>query len=294
MFTDAQYQLLDFGDGRKLERFGSYVLDRPAPAADTAPRSPQLWSAADARYQRTTGDQGTWTERGELAATWYIRWRQVVLELKRTDFGHLGVFPEHASSWQWLGDLAQRAGRPLKVLNLFAYTGGATLALAAAGAEVVHVDSARNTVSWARRNAEHSSLAAAPIRWIVEDARKFVQRELRRGNRYDAVVLDPPTYGHGPQGEAWKFDQHVGSLVRDCLSLIGHPPAREAAANGATKFVLLTCHTPGFERSEIESLLAPIAQSTVGRLSVEPLELISAAGNRLPCGVEARWMAQAD
>ncbi len=290
MFLDFEYQLLDFGAGRKLERFGACVLDRPAPAATAAAlRRPELWREADARYDRTTGEQGAWIERGDMTATWSVRWRQIVLELKRTDFGHLGVFPEHARSWQWLSDQARSANRPLKVLNLFAYTGGATLALAAAGAEVVHVDSARNTVAWARRNAEQSELAAAPIRWIVEDARKFVARELRRGNSYDAVVLDPPTYGHGPQGQAWKLPDHLGDLLADCLSLI-----RPAPPDGQSCFVLLTCHTPGVERSEVESLFAAAGRSDRGRLSIEPLALISAAGDRLPCGLEARWVVRPD
>ena len=285
MFADTQYQLLDFGAGRKLERFGDYVLDRPAPAAaGLAQHRPQLWHQAAARYERTTGEQGTWTIRAKMTAEWSIRWREVVLELKRTDFGHLGVFPEHASNWQWLSEQAAGADRPLKILNLFAYTGGATLALAAAGAEVVHVDSARNTVAWARRNAEHSGLATAPVRWIVEDARKFVARELRRGNQYDAIVLDPPSYGHGRQGESWKFAEHLSELVDDCLAL----------TEGRRRFVLLTCHTPGIEPGEIKSLLAPLTDPSAGRLTVAPLELISAAGDRLHCGVEARWTARAD
>ena len=150
--------------------------------------------------------EGKWTTAADLPPAWTVRWRQLAFELKLTEFGHLGLFPEHAVSWPWLVEQIAHAGRELAVLNLFAYTGGATLAMAAAGARVVHVDSARGSVAWARRNAELSGLSAAPIRWIVEDAPKFVRRELARGNGYDAVVLDPPSYGHGPKGEPWKFD----------------------------------------------------------------------------------------
>ncbi len=175
------------------------------------------------------------------------------------------------------------AGRPLKILSLFAYTGGATLALAAAGAQVTHVDAASSAVAWARRNAELSGLAGAPVRWIVEDARRYVARELRRGSAYDGVVLDPPTYGHGPQGQAWKFATDIEPLVADCVALTRAAPAGEHA-----RFLLLTCHTPGVDRDEIESILTA-AGAVGGRLSVGPLELISAGGGRLACGIEARW-----
>jgi 23S rRNA (cytosine1962-C5)-methyltransferase len=294
MFEPTQYELLDCGAGRKLERFGSVVLDRPAPAAaDTPRRNPAAWRQAIARFERAAGDnsrgegssneRGAWAHRDRLPESWRIRAGQVVLELKPTDFGHLGVFPEHAASWQWLAGQQQAAGRPVKVLNLFAYPGGATLALAAAGAEVVHVDAARSSVAWARRNAEHSGMAVAPIRWIVEDAQKFVARELKRGNRYDAVVLDPPSYGHGPQGEYWKLAEHLAELVHNCWALTG----------GSPRFMLLTCHTPGFERAEIEALVMSAAGRAHGRLSIEPLSLVSAAGGRLACGIEARWTSAA-
>ncbi len=213
-----------------------------------------------------------------MPADWTVGWRQLVLELKLTDFGHLGLFPEHADSWAWLADEIESAHSEMTVLNLFAYTGGATLAMAAAGARVVHVDSARSAVAWARRNAERSKLSAAPIRWIVEDAAKFVRRELARGNRYNAVVLDPPSYGHGPKGEPWKFDSDLAPLLDDCFRLGGDH----------LRFVLLASHTAGFSSRQAHDLLAAASRSS-GRVTVEPVELSSSGGRRLPCGIAARW-----
>jgi 23S rRNA (cytosine1962-C5)-methyltransferase len=280
MFSASEYQLVDFGAGRKLERFGPYLVDRPAPGAPSAgPADPAAWPAAVARYDRAAGTEGTWTTAADLPATWSVRWRQLAFELKLTEFGHLGLFPEHAGSWPWLADRIAHAGRELTVLNLFAYTGGATLAMAAAGARVVHVDSARGTVAWARRNAEQSGLSAAPIRWIVEDAPKFVRRELTRGNRYDAVVLDPPSYGHGPKGEPWKFDVGLAALVRDCFEL----------TRDRLQFLLLSCHTPGFSARAAHDLFVAAAAGAAGRVATLPVELSSSCGRRLSCGISARW-----
>ena len=191
----------------------------------------------------------------------------------------MGLFPEHAANWPWLAEQIAHAGRELTVLNLFAYTGGATLAMAAAGARVVHVDSARSSVAWARRNAELSGLSAAPIRWIVEDAPKFVRRELARGNRYDAVVLDPPSYGHGPKGEPWKFDVGVAALVHDCFEL----------TRDRLQFMLLSCHTPGFSTRQAHDLFVAAAAGAAGHVAVAPVELSSSCGRRLSCGIAARW-----
>jgi 23S rRNA (cytosine1962-C5)-methyltransferase len=282
MFAWDDYQLLDFGAGRKLERFGSVVLDRPAPAASEAAPclDSQAWAAAAARYERTYSDEGHWILRDEVPDVWPLRWGPVTLELRLTDFGHLGVFPEHADNWRWLVDQVASAGSPLKVLNLFAYTGGATLALAAAGAQVVHVDSARASVAWARRNAERSGLTEAPIRWIVEDAAKFVSRELKRGNAYDAVLLDPPSYGHGPRGEVWKLVEHLPRLLQQCFELTKRRP----------RFMLLSCHTPGIERAELIKLLAAACSQQPTELNVMPMALATAGERQLACGMAARWM----
>jgi 23S rRNA (cytosine1962-C5)-methyltransferase len=226
MFARDQYELIDFGQGRKLERFGQFVLDRPSiVAGDFARELPDAWNNADARYHRTSGDLGEWRVFTHLPECWAIRHETFALEIKRTPFGHVGVFPEQAENWDWIADriralaAAEQSRRP-RVLNLFAYTGGSTLAAAAAGAEVVHVDAAANTVAWARRNAELSGLAEAPIRWIVEDAKKFVDREIRRGNRYDMIVADPPAYGHGPKGRTWGLVRDLGAFGAAAVTLL--------------------------------------------------------------------------
>ena len=281
MFSSDQYQLIDFGDGRKLERFGSCVLDRPCPAADGARRShPPLWNSADARYRRTDSENGSWSAEGGLPESWTIRHGQLQFQLKATPFGHVGVFPEQAENWDWIASQVKRSNRRPKVLNLFAYTGGATLAAAAAGAEVVHIDAATNVVAWARQNAKLSGLEDAPIRWIVEDAMKFVRREVRRGNAYDAVILDPPSYGHGPKGEVWKTERHLMSLLSLCARLTAKRRA----------FILMTCHTPSLGPAEFEAYMADaIFGDCQSGVRAYPLGIRSADGRTLPSGVVARW-----
>lgn len=281
MFSSQAYQLLDFGDGRRLEQFGPLRLDRPCPTAEGLLQAhPELWAAADARFERTTATTGQWCGCGELPERWTIAHGPIRLELKRTEFGHLGVFPEHAANWDWIAGQVQFANPPLKVLNLFAYTGGSTLAAAAAGAEVVHVDSAKNIVAWGRRNAQLSGLAEAPIRWIHEDAMKFVRRELKRGNRYDAVILDPPSYGHGSHGEVWRLSKHLSRLLELCGELTA----------GRRRFILLTCHTPDFTAARLERLLAEALEgSSEGRIRSGPMLLRTAAGRELPSGETVYW-----
>jgi 23S rRNA (cytosine1962-C5)-methyltransferase len=289
MWEPEQYQLLDFGDGRRLERFRLRVLDRPCPAAEGIVRAvPQLWSEANARFDRCAGEQGQWTVGREVASTWTITHVSLVFELKRTDFGHVGLFPEQAENWDWLGAqialVGRRLGRPPKVLNLFAYTGGSTLAAAAAGAEVTHIDAARNVTNWARRNAELSGLAAAPIRWIADDALKFVRREVRRGNLYDCIVLDPPSYGHGVRGEVWQLDRDLEELLAACAELTAPAP----------RLVLLTCHTPGYTPQRLRELLASAFSSALNTdINIDTAELVlsTATGSLLPCGAVARWAA---
>jgi 23S rRNA (cytosine1962-C5)-methyltransferase len=298
MFISHEYELLDFGDGRRLERFGEIVLDRPCPAVETVERtSLDLWERADARFEGRDQQRGRWIDRRELPERWIIAYDPLRFELKRTEFGHLGLFPEQAENWEWISDQCRSAGvspaersedwprvsrdaggtPALRVLNLFAYTGGSTLAAAAAGAEVVHVDAARNIVAWARRNAELSGLVSATIRWIVEDAMKFVKRELKRGNRYDAVILDPPSYGHGPHGEVWRLTKHLPRLLDLCVELTaGHP-----------RFMLLTCHTPGYDAE----LLGKMIANALGGESISggPLTLRSQTNRAMRSGVVVRW-----
>lgn len=283
MFTPDQYQLIDFGGGRRLERFGPWRLDRPSPAAERIARAdPDAWRQADARFDRTDGEEGRWSLKRKLPERWTIAHGPVTFELKLTPAGQVGVFPEQAANWDWITEQLQAAGRALRILNLFAYTGGSTLAAAAAGAEVVHVDAARNTIAWARRNAELSGMAGRPIHWITEDVQKFVHRELNRGSRYDAVVLDPPSYGHGRRGEVWRLSNDLEPLLQLCGQLTA----------GCRRFMLLTCHTPGFAPARLERMMADaLGETDEGTVTARPLTIRSAAGRELPSGVVARWEA---
>jgi 23S rRNA (cytosine1962-C5)-methyltransferase len=298
--STANYELLDFGDGRKLERFGDVVLDRPSPAAKGAPRErAEAWGAAAAKFHiaRIRGapnGSGRWTpaEKSWRPSKWEFTYKQSKLEfrlaLNALQSGQVGVFPEQRENWDWIARQVLRAKPPaemgglLRVLNLFAYTGGSTLAAAAAGAEVVHVDAARSIVGRARRNASLSGLAEQPNRWIVEDATKFCRREIKRGNLYDAVILDPPTYGHGPKGEPWKIGEHLLPLLELCGELTAESRA----------FVLLTCHSPGIGTAELSAYLS---EGIFGHCGQPPkageLFLETSDGRRLPSGVFARWPA---
>lgn len=283
-FAPDQYELVDFGGGRKLERFGAYLLDRPSPAAaGVARQHPALWQQADARYERRTSQRGRWSFGRPLEQPWLVAWGPLRLELKLTDSGHVGVFAEQADNWQWIAGRVRQAGGPIKVLNLFAYTGASTLAAAAAGAAVTHVDAAGNVVAWARRNAAASQLADAPIRWIVDDAFKFVRRELKRGVQYQAVILDPPSYGHGPKGEAWKLADQLAELWDACLEL-----TRERRC-----FLLASCHSEPW--SQGEALAEYLAQQSPPPMrgprgwTGADMFVATAAGRRLPSGALARY-----
>ena len=280
----ADYALLDVGGGARLERFGDRVTDRPHPGALGARREPEAWRAADLRFDRDRG----WTGAPPALAPWSIAIDDLTLELKATDAGQVGLFPEHAAMLPWLrGRVAARTGvRPgagagaesaPAVLHLFGYTGLATLALVAAGAAVTHVDASRPTVAWARRNAERSALGDRPIRWIVDDAVAFAQREVRRGRRYAGVVLDPPSYGHGPGTRAWRIDDDLPGLLQ--------ATARLLEPDG---FVLLTAHTAGLEADR----LATVVGASVGRPSAHvdagDLDLTTPDGRRLELGAFAR------
>ena len=297
MFEPDQYQLLDFGSGRKLERFGHEVLDRPSPAADGSTKAdPKLWGSATARFDLNTGGKGTrgqWSEADRLADDWSIRHGDSRLVLQLGASGNVGVFPEQAENWDWIADQVDRCrdsepARPPRVLNLFAYTGGASLAAAAAGAEVSHVDSSGPTVTWARKNAEASGLGELPIRWLMEDAIKFAARECKRGNHYDGVIADPPTYGHGPKGKPFKFWDQVDQLMELCGELLG----AEGAHN---RFLLFSCHAPGVEPSKAASMVAGVVPDPAGEgaggggVTSCPLVLETADGRKLAAGVSARW-----
>ena len=275
-----EYQLLDFGDGRKLERFGSVVLDRPSPAAGGVRRLlPEgEWAAAAARFE-LGGERGQWQTSGVLPDAWPIQVAGLSFRIKPTPFGHVGLFPEQTDNWAWIVSQVRRAKRPIELLNLFAYTGGSTLAAARAGAAVAHVDSARGTVEWARTNARQSELEGKPIRWLVDDAQGFVARELRRGRQYNALVLDPPSYGHGTRGEAWKIDQ-LGELLAQCAELTGGRPA----------FALVTCHSPGYDPGQ----LGAVVRRALGPAQIESGEMAvsCASGRQLKSGVFVRYVGR--
>jgi 23S rRNA (cytosine1962-C5)-methyltransferase len=285
----ADYELLDFGSGRKLERFGEWVLDRPAPGTDGSQKHRELWKSATARYDGSRTTEGDWVPEKWRVASGELQVElsddsQFKLLLSPLPSGQVGVFPEQLSNWLWIAKQCAKIAKPqaaaLRVLNLFAYTGGSTLAAACAGAEVTHVDAAKSMVARARENAEASGLADAPIRWIVEEAVKFCQREIKRGNQYDAVILDPPTYGHGPKGEAW-------SIKRDLLPLLER--CRELTA-GRLKFALLTCHTPGIGPAELSAYLS---DGLFGHCGQPPqtgtLYLETSDKRKLESGIFARW-----
>jgi len=287
-----QYELLDLGDGRKLERFSGVVLNRPCPTAEgVAKARPELWANMTARFRGPRTGDGSWapSPRTWKPADWHFVHDSAAsfrLQLDALPSGQVGVFPEQRENWDWIARQTAKGtaavGRPLRVLNLFAYTGGSTLAAAATGAEVVHIDAAQNIVDRARQNAELSGLADRPIRWIAEDATKFCQRELKRGNQYDAVILDPPSYGHGPKGEPWKIERDLLPLLKLCGELTAE----------ARSFVLVTCHSPGIGPAELSAYLS---DGIFGHCSQPPaaseLFLETSEGRRLPSGVYARWPA---
>ncbi|MEN1682126.1 MAG: class I SAM-dependent methyltransferase [Planctomycetota bacterium] len=282
------YQLLDFGGGRKLERFGSVAVDRPCPAAENEQPATRKWQA-DARFTGARVGDGKWkpptTKVLSAGATVGVPLggdRSFRFHLEFSPAGQVGLFPEQFANWRWIARQAARAGRPLRVLNLFAYTGGSTLAAAAASAdvEVTHVDASKPSVALARQNSAASGLAEAKVRWIVEDALKYCRREVKRGSRYDAVVLDPPSYGHGPKGEEWRLARDLPVL----MELIGELTARQPV------FLLATCHTPGVGPAELSAYLS---DGVFGSCSAPPtgsrLWLHASDGRKLESGVSVRW-----
>ena len=268
------YELLDAGDGRRLDRFGDRRVDRPAPATMWPARLPEsAWAAADLRFDRGAG----WS--GRTLRPWTVAVDDLTLELRPTDAGQVGLFPEHLVFRDWL--LGALAGRTEpQVLNLFAATGATTLALARAGARVTHVDASRPAVGWARRNAELSGLADRPIRWIVDDARAFVEREDRRGRRYDGIILDPPSFGHGPRGSRWELAEALPGLLYACAAI---------AADDV--FVLLTAHTTGLDPDDLGDALIDAFEPVPGAdITTETIEQVATSGALLPLGAAARMI----
>ena len=286
MHTHSDFELVDFGEGARLERFGERTVDRPHPTAFGARQEPGAWSRADLCFDRDRG----WTGLAAGAGPWLIELQGVAMELRATEAGQVGLFPEHLAMLPWLrARLAELAsathglGAPAPaVLNLFAHTGLGTLAMAGAGSAVTHVDSSRPTVAWARRNAERNRLHDRPIRWIVDDALGYTQREARRGRRYAGLVLDPPSYGHGPVGRPWRFEEDIATLLEAGAGLL-EPGG----------FVLLTAHSPGFDGNRLASVLSDAFPRPVGAFESGELAVTTKQGRRLDLGAFARWPAGA-
>lgn len=276
------YELLDAGDGMKLERWGEYILSRPDPQV-IWPRGGGEWSKWDAWYHRSSKGGGKWEFRQRLPESWTVKYRNLTFKVAPTGFKHTGLFPEQAVNWDWCGEQirgAKSKGREVSVLNLFGYTGAATIAAAAAGASVCHVDAAKGMVEWCKENARLTGLADAPVRYIVEDCHAFVRREIRREKKYDAIIMDPPSYGHGAAGEVWKLEDHLWPLLADCKKLISDQPV----------LFLINAYTTGLSPTALTNVMSRLLSDRGGHSATGEVGLPITAGKLvLPCGIFGRW-----
>lgn len=298
---EKDYELLDSGDGDKLERFGDVVLARPDPQALWKKNlSEEEWKKAQGSFSRE-GNDGSWSfskTKGEAGGSapkkWAIEFGGLKFWIKPTAFKHTGLFPEQSVNWDWMRGLISKsisakgaAGADIEVLNLFAYTGGASLACAQAGAKVVHVDGSKSAITWARENAELSSLADKPIRWILEDARVFVEREVKRGRTYQGIIMDPPAFGHGANKEIWKIEEHLIPLIDDCVKLLG---PNEKNPESGPLFFIINGYSAGYSAIAYRNVLDILAKKFGGSIDIGELTLEEkGSGRLLPCGIFARW-----
>lgn len=282
-----EYELLDSGDGKKLERYGEYIMSRPDPEALWKRNlTDKEWEGADLEFIRN-GTKNKWIIKDGIPNNWDINYGNLKLNIKPTSFKHIGLFPEQLSSWEWMSNLITNFQLPINnekkkpaVLNLFAYTGGATLACAKAGAEVAHVDSSKNAVEWARKNAELSGLKDAPIRWLIEDVILFLKREIKRGRKYDAIIMDPPAFGHGPKDELWKIDEDFLNLMDLCKELLSDDPL----------FILINGYTAGYSSIVYQNNLMDLMKEYKGKVEGGELVIEETKSKRLlPSGIFARW-----
>ena len=276
-----EYEVIDCSGGEKLERWGKYILLRPDPQVIwNTKKEDRRWKKLNAHYHRSKRGGGEW-EFFDLPEQWDLHYKNLTFHLKPFSFKHTGLFPEQAVNWDWFSGLIKKAGRPVKVLNLFAYTGGATLAAAAAGASVTHVDASKGMVTWAKENAAASGLADAPIRWLVDDCVKFVEREIRRGNHYDGIIMDPPSYGRGPKGEIWKIEEKIFPLIQLCTRIRSSEPL----------FFLMNSYTTGLQPAVLSYMMnLEISSQFGGKVEAEEIGLPVRGGKLvLPCGASGRW-----
>lgn len=283
--TWKDFEVLDTGDGEKLERWGDVILRRPDPQTIWPKADPALWRQAQAWYHRSDKGGGEWEFFSRLPEKWVITHEALRFYVRPTGFKHTGLFPEQAANWVWMAEKLRQSGRKdLRVLNLFGYTGGATLACAQAGAHVTHVDAAKGMVQWAKENRELSQLPETSCRWIVEDALRFVQREIRRGNSYDGILMDPPSYGRGPGGEVWKLENELYPLVDLCAQALSDTPL----------FFLINGYTTGFSASVLGNIARRCLVARYGgKVEADELCLTVTTGGVLPCGTTARWLPDA-
>ena len=274
------YELLDMANGEKLERWKNLVLVRPDPQIIWKNKSfPNKWEDVNARYIRSSTGGGNWDFNKKVPANWQIKYKDLTFNIKPMGFKHTGLFPEQAVNWDWMIDKIKYAGREIKVLNLFAYTGGATVACSYAGASVCHVDSSKGMVTWAKENIISSGLEKNPVRYIIDDVVKFVNREIRRENKYDAIIMDPPSYGRGTNGEVWKFEENIADLVELCTRVLSDKPL----------FFLINSYTTGISSTVLENILK-LNIKAKGKLSSGELGLPMSDSNLiLPCGIYGRW-----
>lgn len=276
------YELLDCSCGERLERWGRVTLIRPDPQViwQTEKKHP-MWHKADAVYHRSNTGGGHWEVRGKVPDRWEIGYKDLVFNVKTMGFKHTGVFPEQAVNWDYVRTLIEKANRPVRVLNLFSYTGAATVSALRAGAQVVHVDASKGMVQWAKENAQSSGVIDRPVRWIVDDCVKFVQREIRRGNHYDILIMDPPSYGRGPGGEVWKLENEIYSFVELCRGVLSENPIA----------VLLNSYTTGLSPAVMQYILSSVLSPTFGgQTESDEIGLpVTSSGLVLPCGATAIW-----
>ncbi|MGE4283272.1 MAG: class I SAM-dependent methyltransferase [Clostridia bacterium] len=278
------YEVIDTGDGEKLERWGRYIVRRPDPQVIwTLESDNKQWKNVDGHYHRSSSGGGKWEFFSKLPEQWTISYGKLKFNIKPMGFKHTGIFPEQAVNWKWMMDKIEKHNKPVRVLNLFAYTGGATVAAAYAGAEVCHVDAAKGMVNWAKDNIEVSNLSGRAIRFIVDDVLKFVQRENRRGKQYEGIIMDPPSYGRGPNGEVWKIEDELYNLVRECVNLLSPNPL----------FFLINSYTTGLAPTVLGNVLKLSAGRRFGgNITSDEIGLpITRTGLVLPCGASGRWEA---